>query len=166
LVEVLGLAEVTAVLDLVEMVEVPGLIEVAMGRGLTEMIDQEKCIRQLVVTVETNVKYHSSQKITDQFIAESVFKIINHKNVEVLDLTEAADGRGLAETIEVQGLTVVALGLIEALGLTETTDQEKCIRQLVVTVETNVKYHSSQKITDQFIAENVFKITDKIKNLS
>jgi len=60
----------------------------------------------------------------------------------------------------------VALGLIEALGLTETTDQEKCIRQLVVTVETNVKYHSSQKITDQFIAENVFKITDKIKNLS
>jgi len=166
LVEALGLAEVTAVLGLVEMAEVLGPIEVAMGRGLTETTDQEKCIRQLAVTVETNVKYHSSQKITDQFIVESVFKIINHKNVEVLDLTEAAGGRGLAETIEVQGLTVVALGLIEALGLTETTDQEKCIRQLAVTVETNVKYHSSQKITDQFIVESVFKITDKIKNLS
>ena len=40
-------------------------------------------------------------------------------------------------------------------------DQEKCSPQHVVTVEMNVKYHSSQKTTDLFIAENVSKITDK-----
>ncbi len=47
----------------------------------------------------------------------------------------------------------------------ETIDQEKCLPQPVVTVEMNVKYHSSQKTTDLFIAENVFKITDKVSKL-
>ena len=42
-------------------------------------------------------------------------------------------------------------------------DQEKCLPQHAVTVEMNVKYHSSQKTTDMFIAENVSKITDKTK---
>jgi len=44
-------------------------------------------------------------------------------------------------------------------------DQEKCSPQHVVTVEMNVKYHSSQKTTDLFIAENVSKITDKASKL-
>lgn len=66
LVEAPGLTEVAAVLGLAEMIEVQGLIE---------MIDPEKCTKQLVVTVETNVRYHLSQKITDPFIAENVFKI-------------------------------------------------------------------------------------------
>lgn len=81
--------------------------------------------------------------------------------VEAPDLTEVAAVLGLAETIEVQGLTVAGLDLIEALGLTEMTDPEKCTKQLAVTVETNARYHLSQKITDPFIVENVFKITDK-----
>ena len=109
------------------------------------MIESEKCSKQLVVTVETNVRYPSSQKRTDQFIAENVFKNTNHKNVVVL---------GLAEVIEV-------LGIVEVQGI---LDVEKCSKQLAVTVESNVKYHSSQKRTDQFIAKNVFKVTEKLEN--
>ena len=157
--EVLGLAEVAAALGLAEMTAVLGLVE---------MIDPEKCTKQLAVTVETNARYHSSQKITDPFIAENVFKITNHKNVEALGLTEVAAVLGLVEVAAALGLAemTVVLGLMGVLGLTEITDPEKCTKQLAVTVETNVRYHSSQKITDPFIAENVFKITDKTKSLS
>ncbi len=35
-----------------------------------------------------NVKYHSSQNMTDPFIAKNVSKIINHKNVVILGLTD------------------------------------------------------------------------------
>ncbi len=77
-VQVLGLAEMIAVLDLIE---------------VQKIIDVEKCTKQLAVTVEPDVTYHSSQNMTDQFIAENVFKITNHKNVVVI--------LGLAEMIEV-----------------------------------------------------------------
>jgi hypothetical protein len=50
-------------------------------------------------------------------------------------------------------------GLVE---IQETTDQEKCLPQPVGTAEMSVKYHSNQKKTDLFIAENVSKITNKI----
>jgi len=46
----------------------------------------------------------------------------------------------------------------------ETIGHEKCLTQNAVTVEMIVKYHSSQKTTDLFIAENVSKITNKVKN--
>ncbi len=117
------------------------------------MTEKEKCLPQLVVTAEMNAKYHSSQRTTDLFIAKNVSKIINHKNVvAVLDLAEELV---MVEMIEVQGL-------VEA---QETTDQEKCLPQLVVTAEMNAKYHSSQRTTDLFIAKNVSKITDKTSKL-
>jgi hypothetical protein len=47
----------------------------------------------------------------------------------------------------------------------EMIDQEKCLMQNVLTVEMNVKYHSNQKMTDLFIAENVSKITEIISKL-
>jgi len=155
---VLGLAEVTAVLVVAEMTEALGLVEMTEVLGLAEMIDQEKCSKQLAVTVETNVRYHLNQKITDPFIVENVSKITNHKNEEAPGLVEVVV-LGLAE------MTVV-LGLMVVLGLTEITDPEKCTKQLAVTVETNVRYHLNQKITDPFIVENVSKITDRMKNLS
>ncbi|MEK6972037.1 MAG: hypothetical protein AABW60_04760 [Thermoproteota archaeon] len=157
--EVLGLAEVAAALGLAEMTAVLGLVE---------MIDQEKCTKQLVVTVETNVRYHLNQKITDPFIVESVSKITNHKNEEAPGLVEVVVVLGLEVVVVVLGLAerVVVLGLIEVLDLAGMIDQEKCSKQLAVTVETNVRYHLNQKITDPFIAENVFKITDRMKNLS
>ncbi len=122
------------------------------------LTDQEKCLPQPVVTVEMNVKYHSSQKTTDLFIAKNVSKITNHKNAVVaLDLAEdrvMVEYRVMVEMTEVPGLVEVQ----------EATDQEKCLPQPVVTVEMNVKYHSSQKTTDLFIAKNVSKITNKIRN--
>ena len=122
-------------------------------RKTCPLIEKEKCLPQPVVTVEMNVKYHSSQKRTDLFIAKSVSKNINHKNVVVaLDLTE---DRVMVEMIEVPGLAEVQ----------ETVDQEKCLPQPVVTVEMNVKYHSSQKRTDLFIAKSVSKNINKISKL-
>jgi len=47
----------------------------------------------------------------------------------------------------------------------ETTGQEKCLMQNVLTVGTIAKYHSNQKRTDLFIAMNVSKNTDKISKL-
>jgi hypothetical protein len=39
--------------------------------------------------------------------------------------------------------------------------EEKCLTQNVATVETIVKYHSNQKKTDLFIAENASKNTNQ-----
>jgi hypothetical protein len=118
-----------------------------------------------------NVKYHSSQRTTDLFIAENVSKNINQNHVVVaLDL-EAVQAMAEDQVIEVpvmaedQVIEVPVMAedqVIEVPGLAEMIDQEKCLPQHVVTVEMNVKYHSSQRTTDLFIAENVSKITDKI----
>ena len=83
-VQVLGLAEMIAVLDLIE---------------VQKIIDVEKCTKQLAVTVEPDVTYHSSQNMTDQFIAENVFKITNHKNVVIQSLAEMIE---VLDTIEIQ----------------------------------------------------------------
>jgi t-SNARE complex subunit (syntaxin) len=111
-------------------------------------IEKERCSPQHVVTVEMNVKYHSNQKTTDLFIAENVSKTTNQHQDLVVDLEE--DLAGSVET-EVQDL------------VEETIDHERCSPQHVVTVEMNVKYHSNQKTTDLFIAENVSKTIDKIR---
>ena len=100
-----------------------------------------------MATVATNVKYHSSQEETSLFIVTNAFRSTNHK-------AEAAD---LAEATEV---------VIEAAVTTEvqeTTDHEKCTKQHVATVATSVKYHSSQKRTDLFIARNASQIIEEIK---
>jgi len=47
-------------------------------------------------------------------------------------------------------------------ALVETTDHGKCTKQLVEIVAMNVKYHSNQKITDQFIVQTVSKTIKKI----
>lgn len=118
---------------------------------------------QPVATVATNVKYHSSQETTDQFIAENVFKSINHKKVVVaLDLAEdrvMAEDQATEDRVTVE---VTAEVHPDSAEVHETKDQEKCLRQPAVIVETNVRFHSSQETIDLFIAENVFKITDKI----
>ena len=116
------------------------------------LIEKEKCSLQNAGIVETIVKCHSSLKMTDLFIAETVSKIINlNQDLVAVDLAE-----------DQAALVVVAV--IEALDLVdETTDHVKCLTQNAETVETIVKYHSSLKMTDLFIAETVSRITDKIK---
>ena len=90
-----------------------------------------------------NVKYHSNQDRTSLFIATNVFRSTNHK-VEAADLVEV----------------IIEVGSTEA---QETTDQGKCTKQPAATVEMNVKYHSSQKRTDLFIARNASQIIEGIK---
>ena len=115
-----------------------------MSSKICHSIEKERCSPQHVVTVEMNVKYHSNQKTTDLFIAENVSKTTNQHQDLGADL-------GVDMEIEVQDL------------VEETADHEKCSPQHVVTVEMNVKYHSNQKTTDLFIAENVSKTIDKIR---
>jgi acyl-coenzyme A thioesterase PaaI-like protein len=111
--------------------------------------EKEKCLLPPVATVELNVKYHSNQRKTDLFIAENVSKITNQQIEVTLEVTlDLVEDLVMVEMIE----------MTEVLGLAEMTDQEKCILQHVATVEMNVKYHSNQKKTDLFIAENVSKI--------
>ena len=100
-----------------------------------------------MATVATNVKYHSSQEETSLFIVTNAFRSTNHK-------AEAAD---LAEMTEVVTEAAVTT------EVQETTDHEKCTKQHVATVATSVKYHSSQRRTDLFIARNASQIIEEIK---
>tara|TARA_B100000959_G_scaffold135053_1_gene141905 strand:+ start:422 stop:727 length:306 start_codon:yes stop_codon:yes gene_type:complete len=93
-----------------------------------------------------NVKYHSSQEETSLFIVTNAFRSTNHK-AEAADLAEMTEVVAEAVTTEVQ----------------ETTDHEKCTKQHVATVATNVKYHSSQKRTDLFIVRNASKTIKEVK---
>ena len=99
-----------------------------------------------MATVATNVKYHSSQDKTSLFIVTNAFRSTNHK-AEAADLAEVTEVVTEADSTEAQ----------------ETTDHEKCTKQHVATVATNVKYHSSQKRTDLFIARNASQIIEEIK---
>jgi hypothetical protein len=106
------------------------------------------------------VKYHSNQQKIGLFIAENVSKSINqHQEVVAVDLEE-----DLVEVLEEDLVDMVEIEAVLDL-VEETTDHEKCLTQNAATVEMIVKYHSNQKTTDLFIAENVSKITDKISRL-
>jgi hypothetical protein len=101
------------------------------------------------------VKFHSNQQKIDLFIAENVSQSINqHQEVVVADMEEV-----LVEVL-VEDL-VAMVDVIEVPDLVEeTTDHEKCLTQNAATVEMIVKYHSNQKKTDLFIAENASKTTN------
>ena len=99
-----------------------------------------------MATVATNVKYHSSQDKTSLFIVTNAFRSTNHK-AEAADLAEMTEVVTEADSTEVQ----------------ETPAHENCTKQHVATVATNVKYHSSQKRTDLFIARNASQIIEEIK---
>jgi kynureninase len=93
--------------------------------------------------VEMIVKYHSNQNKTDPYIAENVSKITNQNHEIEIDLVE--------DKVE---------DLVE-----EMKDHEKCMTQNAEIVEMIVKYHSNQRKTDLYIAENVSKITDNTNKL-
>jgi len=96
---------------------------------------------QLVETVASNAKFHSSQDRTNQSTATNVFQSINQK----------AEEAQVVEDLEAEVVAEVATE--EAL----TEDHEKCTKRLVETVVMNVKYHSSQNKTNQSTAQNVFR---------
>jgi len=93
--------------------------------------------------VEMIVKYHSNQNKIDPYIAENASKITNQNHEIEIDLVE--------DKVE---------DLVE-----EMKDHEKCMTQNAEIVEMIVKYHSNQRKTDLYIAENVSKITDNTNKL-
>ena len=102
---------------------------------------------QLVETVASNAKFHSSQGRTNQSTVTNVFQSINQH------LEEAQ----VAEDLEVEVAAEVATE--EAL----TEDHEKCTKRLVETVVRTVKFHSSQNKTSQSIVTNVFKAIEETR---
>ena len=65
------------------MAEVAQVAEVAEDLAAEEALteDREKCTKLLVETVARNVKFHSSQKVTNQSIAANVFKVIEETRI-------------------------------------------------------------------------------------
>jgi len=108
---------------------------------------------QLVETVVSNAKFHSSQDKTSQSTVTNVFQSINQHLEEV---QVAAD---LAEEVEAM---VEEAALEEEAALTE--DHEKCTKRLVEIVVKIVKFHSSQNKTSQSTAANAFKVIKEIKD--
>jgi len=103
---------------------------------------------QLVETVASNAKFHSSQDRTNQSTATNVFQSINQK----------AEEAQVAEDLEAEVAAEVATE--EAL----TEDHEKCTKRLVEIVVKTVKFHSSQNRTSQSTAANAFKVIKEIKD--
>ena len=98
------------------------------------------------------VKCHSSQKKTDLFIAENASRTTSQ-------LQEQAEGIDSEDPAAMVVVATEALDLVD-----ETADHAKCSMQNAETVEMIVRYHSSQKKTDLFIAENASRTTNKVKN--
>jgi len=103
---------------------------------------------QLVETVVSNAKFHSSQDKTSQSTVTNVFQSINQHLEEVQ----------VAEDLEVEVAAEVATE--EAL----TEDHEKCTKRLVEIVVKIVKFHSSQNKTSQSTAANAFKVIKETKD--
>ena len=104
-------------------------------------------------TVETNVKYHLSQETTNQSIVVIASRIINQ-----IELKEVVDDLEVEVLVVTEEITAV-VGDLE-----ETDHLEKCTKQHVETVETNVKYHLSQEIPDQFIVQTALKTISEINS--
>ena len=100
-----------------------------------------------MVTAVMNVKFHSSQKVTNQSIVMNVFRNTNQKAEEAQVVEDLAEEEVLAEEEDL------------------TEDHVKCTKLLVETAARNVKCHSSQKVTNQSIAANVFKVIEETKKI-
>ena len=104
-----------------------------------------------------NVKFHSSQEVTNQSIATNVFRNTNQKAEEAQVVEDLAVEEALVAE-EAQDLVEEALAEEEDL----TEDHVKCTKLLVETAAKHVKFHSNQKKTDQSIVENVFRSIEVI----
>jgi len=107
---------------------------------------------QLVVTVVSNAKFHSSQDKTSQSTVTNVFQSINQHLEEVQVAADLVEEAALAEVVAM----VEEAALAEEAALTE--DHEKCTRLHVEIVAKIVRFHSSQDKTSQSIAASVFKV--------
>jgi len=105
---------------------------------------------QLVETVVSNAKFHSSQDKTSQSTVTNVFQSINQH------LGEVQVAEDLVEEVALEEDLVEEAALEEEAALTE--DHEKCTRLHVEIVAKIVRFHSSQDKTSQSIVASVFKV--------
>ena len=110
---------------------------------------------QLVETVVSNAKFHSSQDKTSQSTVTNVFQSINQHLEEVQVAVDLVEEVALAEDL------VEEVALEEEAALTE--DHEKCTRLHVEIVAKIVRFHSSQNKTSQSIAASVFRVIKETK---
>ena len=110
---------------------------------------------QLVETVVSNAKFHSSQDKTSQSTVTNVFQSINQHLEEVQVAEDLVEEAALAEDL------VEEAALAEEAALTE--DHEKCTRLHVEIVAKIVRFHSSQNKTSQSIVASVFKVIKETK---
>ena len=97
---------------------------------------------QLVETVVSNAKFHSSQDKTNQSTVTNVFQSINHKTEEVQVAADLAEEEAL---------------VVEAAEVALTEDHEKCTKLPVEIVVKTVKFHSNQDRTSQSTVTSVFQ---------
>ena len=107
---------------------------------------------QLVETVVSNAKFHSSQDKTSQSTVTNVFQSINQHLEEVQVAADLVEEAALEEVVAM----AEEAALEEEAALTE--DHEKCTRLHVEIVAKIVRFHSSQNKTSQSIAASVFKV--------
>ena len=112
---------------------------------------------QLVETVVSNAKFHSSQDKTSQSTVTNVFQSINQHLEEVQVAVDLVEEAALVEVVAM----VEEAALEEEAALTE--DHEKCTRLHVEIVAKIVRFHSSQNKTSQSIAASVFKVIKETK---
>jgi hypothetical protein len=109
-------------------------------------------------------RFHLSLVMTNQFIVMIASKITNQQETTVAeaDLVEAAvDDMVEIEMADVEPADMVETAVAVEADMVETDLQEKCTKQLVEIVVTNVKYHSNQAETNQFIVMIASKITNQ-----
>lgn len=92
----------------------------------------EKCTKQLARTVNKNAKCHSNQQKENQLDVKNALKKTGHKEAS-MTITSVAS----------------AVTIVDS-----TTDQEKCIKQLVRIAENLAKCHSSLHKENQLDVEN------------
>jgi len=107
---------------------------------------------RLVEIVARHAKFHSNQDRTNQSTVTNVFQTINQHLEEAQVVEDLEAEVDLAEEVD----------LVEEVALTE--DHEKCTKRLVEIVVKIVKFHLSQKETNQSTAANAFKVIKEIKD--
>jgi len=119
---------------------------------------------QNVEIAEKIARFHLSLVMTNQFIVMIASKITNQQETTAVeaDLAEAAvDDMVEIEMADVEPADMVEIAAAVEADMVETDLQEKCTKQLVEIAVMNVKYHSNQAETNQFIVMIASKITNQ-----
>jgi hypothetical protein len=119
---------------------------------------------QNVEIAEKIARFHLSLVMTNQFIVTIASKITNQQETTVAeaDLAEAAvDDMVEIEMADAEPADMVETAVAVEADMVETDLQEKCTKQLVEIAVMNVKYHSNQAETNQFIVTIASKITNQ-----